>query len=83
MYKAATRREGSVVPLGGAEARALHLDMPFSLLQPLSQIPLAFIDVETTGASAELGDRVIEVGIRQAQGTFKLERIVQLTRIDR
>jgi DNA polymerase III epsilon subunit family exonuclease len=37
--------------------------MPFSLLQPLLEIPLAFVDVETTGASAELGDRVIELGI--------------------
>jgi DNA polymerase-3 subunit epsilon len=37
--------------------------MPFSLIQPLRDIPLAFVDVETTGASAEWGDRVIEVGI--------------------
>jgi len=37
--------------------------MPFSLLQPLGDIPLAFIDVETTGVSSDLGDRVIEMGI--------------------
>jgi DNA polymerase III epsilon subunit family exonuclease len=37
--------------------------MLFSLLQPLSQIPIAVIDTETTGASATYGDRIIEVGI--------------------
>jgi DNA polymerase III epsilon subunit family exonuclease len=37
--------------------------MPFSLIQPLLSIPVACIDVETTGASAEWGDRIIEVGI--------------------
>jgi DNA polymerase III epsilon subunit family exonuclease len=35
----------------------------FSLIQPLREIPLAFVDVETTGASAAFGDRVIELGI--------------------
>jgi DNA polymerase III epsilon subunit family exonuclease len=42
--------------------------MPISLLQPLHEIPLAFVDVETTGASAEFGDRVIEIGIVRMQG---------------
>lgn len=37
--------------------------MLFSLLQPLRDIPLAFLDVETTGASADFGHRVIELGI--------------------
>jgi DNA polymerase III epsilon subunit family exonuclease len=37
--------------------------MPFSLIQPLFSVPIACIDVETTGASAEFGDRIIEVGI--------------------
>ncbi|MDB5354143.1 MAG: polymerase epsilon subunit [Phycisphaerales bacterium] len=37
--------------------------MGFSLLQPLRDIPLAFLDVETTGASADFGDRVVELGI--------------------
>lgn len=37
--------------------------MPFSLLQPLRTIPLAFLDVETTGASADFGHKVIELGI--------------------
>jgi DNA polymerase III epsilon subunit family exonuclease len=35
----------------------------FSLLQILRDIPLAFLDVETTGASADFGHRVIELGI--------------------
>ncbi len=37
--------------------------MQHSLLQPLREIPLAFLDVETTGASADFGHRVIELGI--------------------
>jgi DNA polymerase III epsilon subunit family exonuclease len=37
--------------------------MPFSLLQTLRQIPLAVLDTETTGASADFGHRVIELGI--------------------
>jgi DNA polymerase III epsilon subunit family exonuclease len=37
--------------------------MSFSLLQPLRELPLAFFDVETTGASAQWGDRIIELGI--------------------
>ena len=34
-----------------------------SLVDPLHRIPLAIVDVETTGASPRWGDRVIEVGI--------------------
>ena len=37
--------------------------MAFSLLQLLGDIPLAFVDTETTGASAAFGHRVIEIGI--------------------
>lgn len=37
--------------------------MAFSLLQTLHDTPLAFLDTETTGASAEFGHRVIELGI--------------------
>src|SRR6201996_9196685 len=37
--------------------------MPFSLLQPLRDIPIAVVDTETTGASADFGHRVIELGI--------------------
>jgi DNA polymerase III epsilon subunit family exonuclease len=43
--------------------------MAFSLLQKLHETPLAFLDTETTGASAEFGHRVIELGIvRVEQG---------------
>ncbi len=42
--------------------------MSFSLLQPLLEIPLAILDVETTGASADLGHRVIELGIVRIEG---------------
>jgi len=37
--------------------------MPMSLLQTLRDTPLAFVDVETTGASADFGHRVIEIGV--------------------
>ena len=39
----------------------------FSLIQPLSDIPLAIVDVETTGASADFGHRVIEMGIARVE----------------
>ena len=37
--------------------------MSISLVQSLRDTPLAFVDVETTGASADFGHRVIEIGI--------------------
>jgi 3-hydroxyacyl-[acyl-carrier-protein] dehydratase len=39
-----------------------------SLIQRLTDLPLAFIDVETNGRSARSGDRVIEIGILRVQG---------------
>ncbi|MEO6434821.1 MAG: exonuclease domain-containing protein, partial [Tepidisphaeraceae bacterium] len=39
-----------------------------SLIEKLRDIPLAFVDVETTGASTDYGDRVIEVGIVRVEG---------------
>jgi DNA polymerase III epsilon subunit family exonuclease len=42
--------------------------MPYSLLDPLHGLPLAIVDVETTGASAEFGDRVVEIGIARIEG---------------
>jgi DNA polymerase III epsilon subunit family exonuclease len=41
--------------------------MPFPLLNPLRNTPLAFVDVETTGASADFGHRVIELGIARVE----------------
>jgi len=35
----------------------------YSLLSPLRDVPIAVVDVETTGASVAWGDRVIEIGI--------------------
>jgi DNA polymerase III epsilon subunit family exonuclease len=52
--------------------------MPFSLIQPLSTIPIACIDVETTGASADIGDRIIEVGIVRYEGGQKIAEYEQL-----
>lgn len=41
--------------------------MRFSLLQPLSDVPIAVVDTETTGVSAAFGDRIIEVGIARIE----------------
>jgi DNA polymerase III epsilon subunit family exonuclease len=42
--------------------------MAISLIQPLRDTPLAFVDVETTGASADFGHRVIEIGVCRLEG---------------
>jgi DNA polymerase III epsilon subunit family exonuclease len=52
--------------------------MPFSLIHSLQSIPVACVDVETTGASAELGDRVIEVGIARYENGAKVGEYQQL-----
>jgi DNA polymerase III epsilon subunit family exonuclease len=50
----------------------------FSLVQSLGDIPLVFVDTETTGASADLGDRVIEVGIVRYERGVKVAEYQQL-----
>ena len=57
--------------------------MFFSLLQPLSEIPVTVIDVETTGISPEFGDRVIELGIVRLEGGRKVAEYQQLFDPDR
>lgn len=52
--------------------------MPFSLLQPLRDIPLAIVDVETSGASTQWGDRVIEMGIVRVENGKEVARYEQL-----
>jgi DNA polymerase III epsilon subunit family exonuclease len=52
--------------------------MPFSLIQPLFSVPIACIDVETTGASTEFGDRIIEVGIVRYDNGQKTAEYQQL-----
>jgi DNA polymerase III epsilon subunit family exonuclease len=42
--------------------------MSISLLSCLRDTPLAFVDVETTGASADFGHRVIEIGVCRIEG---------------
>lgn len=37
--------------------------MSVSLLQPVAEVPLLFVDVETTGASSAYGDRITEVAV--------------------
>ncbi len=53
--------------------------MPFSLLQPLSELPLVAIDVETTGIGPERGDRIIElamVRIERGQITAEYQQLL-------
>ena len=52
--------------------------MPFSLISCLCDVPLAFVDVETTGASAAWGDRVIEVGVVRVEGGRVVREYQQL-----
>lgn len=46
--------------------------MAISLLDKLRDLPVVFLDVETTGASAHYGDRVIELGICRVEGGAKV-----------
>lgn len=52
--------------------------MPFSLLHKLCDLPMVFVDVETTGASADWGDRVIEIGIVRVEGERRVAEYAQL-----
>jgi DNA polymerase III epsilon subunit family exonuclease len=52
--------------------------MAISLIQPLFSVPIACIDVETTGASAEYGDRIIEIGIVRYDNGQKTTEYQQL-----
>lgn len=52
--------------------------MSFSLLKPLHEIPLAFVDTETTGCSAAWGHGVIELGIVRVEGGRKVAEYQQL-----
>lgn len=67
------------------DARRLSYDVPvaFSLLQPLVDLPIAVIDVETTGASADFGHRVIELGIVRIERGQKVAEYQQLLDPDR
>ncbi len=52
--------------------------MPISLIHPLSQIPLVFVDTETTGASVDFGHRIIEIGIVRVEGGVRVAEYQQL-----
>ena len=49
-----------------------------SLLDKLQDIPFTFIDVETTGASTDYGDRVTEIGIVRVEGGLRVAEYQQL-----
>lgn len=61
-----------------------HLDLPAPAFGPepfvarLSNTPLVFLDVETTGASPAWGDRVTEVGLVRVEDGQVTERYQQL-----
>jgi DNA polymerase-3 subunit epsilon len=44
----------------------------------LHEVPLAFLDVETTGLRPDLGDRVVEIAVVQVQGPAEVARFVSL-----
>jgi DNA polymerase III epsilon subunit family exonuclease len=52
--------------------------MQFSLIQPLFSVPIASIDLETTGASAAFGHRIIEIGIVRYENGVKTGEYQQL-----
>jgi DNA polymerase III epsilon subunit family exonuclease len=52
--------------------------LSISLISKLRDIPLAVVDVETTGASADWGDRVIEIGIVRVEGGRTVAEYQQL-----
>jgi DNA polymerase III epsilon subunit family exonuclease len=52
--------------------------MPFSMLDKLRDIPIAVVDLETTGASAAYGDRAIEIGIVRIEGGRPVAEYQQL-----
>src|SRR5207244_5532656 len=52
--------------------------MAVSLIDKLRSVPLAFIDVETTGASTDYGDRVTEIGIVRVEDGQRVAEYQQL-----
>jgi len=52
--------------------------MLFSLLQTLRETPIAVLDIETTGASAEFGHKIIELGIVRIERGQVVRRYEQL-----
>src|SRR4051812_478941 len=52
--------------------------MAVSLISKLRDTPLAFVDVETTGASTDFGHRVIEIGISRYEAGREAASFQQL-----
>src|SRR6478736_4278392 len=52
--------------------------MSVSLINKLRDTPFCFVDVETTGASADYGDRMIEIGMMRVEGGEPGGRLDQL-----
>lgn len=54
------------------------MDYPFDLMQPLSQITFAVLDVETTGLSPAYGHRICEVACLRVRGGLAQGRLESL-----
>lgn len=59
------------------------VDARSALALPLAEVPLVFVDVETTGLYAEWGDRICEVAVVVCQGEVEVCRFVSLVNPDR
>src|SRR5205814_2860132 len=55
-----------------------YTSMPFSMLQPLRDLPIAVVDTETTGASAAFGHKIIEIGVVRIENGREVARYQQL-----
>lgn len=55
----------------------------FDLQAPIEDVPLAFLDVETTGLRPQFGDRVCEVAVLRCQGDQVLDAMQQLVNPER
>ncbi len=56
----------------------MQLDWQRALITPLDRLPLAFVDVETTGLDAERGDRICEVAVVVCEGSQETRRFCSL-----
>ena len=54
------------------------MDVSAALSLPIAEVPLAFVDVETTGLYAGWGDRICEVAVVVCRGEEELCRFVSL-----
>lgn len=54
------------------------MSLTFSPTTPIDELPLTFVDVETTGLDPQHGDRVCEVALLRVQGGREIDRFTSL-----